>query len=156
MNAKTGDYLSLIQGMAVAAGRSFTESQIDGIEEELKGLEWSRAYHLACAVEKTDRLPPNLYGNILSRIDQAKREQKYDRERKWVSPVTIDCASKEEAEIIGEIHQILFNFENSCALLQKFSQYLKTIIEAPDCLDKLKRAKNYYTGMYNKSEKIIN
>lgn len=83
MAIKTGDYKTLIGEIIAAAGRdSLPQRTYENIEEELQSIEWRDAVFIVNGVSRLQKIPQNIYGLILERVEELKdrkRKEEYTR-----------------------------------------------------------------------------
>lgn len=93
---KPGDYDSLINDLALARNRDFTDKQVTAIKETLSSIAWVEAVKIVKDLTRLPSLPQNIYGAILSRVEEFEysKKKKLEFNEKWTADK--DCMTANE------------------------------------------------------------
>jgi len=131
MNIRNYDYLGLLNEIAIASDRQFSEVQTMSLVDELKKIDWKDAYRIIVRFVRQPSLPKNIYGSLISAIEYIKYENKKKLEKSEPSwkPATDDMATPEEFILTMKIIGKLSSCENARKNLEDFATEMNDAID---------------------------
>lgn len=151
MNVKKDDYGGLLYQISTAADRNFTETQTLSLIDIMQTLGWKGSYRITALIVRTNSLPRNIYGYVLSLLEEEiDRIRKAFLEKEEWKPATQDCASPEEFQLTMRCIGLITQLKKPGMLLERFSEYMQEAIARGKLLDTLERAEEFYEDLLRK------
>jgi hypothetical protein len=155
MNVKKDDYRGLLNEITIASDKNFSEPQAVSLIDSMKTLGWNGSYRITVMVTRTGNLPKNIYGHVLSLIedDIDRARKQFIQKEEWAVKEE-DCATPEEFKLTMKCIGLICRFENSVELCKLFGDYLLGAYKKGILLESLKKADVFYSEQLKKDENI--
>jgi hypothetical protein len=155
MNVKRDDYRGLLNQIAIAYDKNFSEAQTLSLVDVMITAGWQESYRVTVAVTRTGNLPRNAYGHVMALLEEeVERRNKKTLQRDSWEVSDEEKATPEEFSLTMKCIGLICRFENSAELCQKFGEYLDLSVKRNHLLESLKKAEVFYTDMFNQNKKV--
>jgi hypothetical protein len=155
MKVARDDYRGLLNQIAIAYDKNFSEAQSLSLIDVMITTGWQESYRVTVGVTRTGNLPRNAYGHVMALLEEEserKRKSVLSRDEWKVSDE--EKATPEEFMLTMKCIGLLCRFENSAELCQKFGEYLDLSVKREHLLESLKKAEVFYSDMFKQGKNV--